>query len=273
MNKKFNVSLVTYNTSIDDVSRLIETFCESTLLNNFYIIDNSPKVNNQYTSGTDYSNLKYIHVNKNIGYGAGHNIAIRKTIISNIEYHIVINPDIYLNISDISSLLLFLDDKKNVGQLMPKILDRSGNIQRVAKLLPSPIDLFIRGFLSNKILKNRNYIYELGGYNYNKTIEVPYLSGCFMFLRTNCLKKIGFFDERFFMYPEDIDLTRRMHKKFKTILYPKVSIIHRHEKASSKSFRMKLIHAYNIIKYFNKWGWFFDKERKKINEKTKSQYL
>ena len=83
MNKKFNVSLVTYNTSTNDVSRLIETFCKSKLLNEFYIIDNSPKIN-QYTNEADYLNLKYIHVNKNIGYGAGHNIAIKKN--NNVKY-------------------------------------------------------------------------------------------------------------------------------------------------------------------------------------------
>ena len=108
--------------------------------------------------------------------------------------------------------------------------------------------------------------------DYNKEMEVPYLSGCFMFLRTEALKKAGLFDERFFMYPEDIDLTRRIHMRYKTKYYPKVSIVHAHEKGSYKNISLFYIHLKNMIKYFNKWGWFFDKERKKINARILSQF-
>ena len=97
-------------------------------------------------------------------------------------------------------------------------------------------------------------------------MEVPYLSGCFMLLRTEALKNVGMFDERFFMYPEDIDLTRRIHRKYKTIFYPNVSVVHHHARASYQNVRLLAVHVWNLVRYFNKWGWFFDKERKKVNE-------
>jgi GT2 family glycosyltransferase len=89
-----------------------------------------------------------------------------------------------------------------------------------------------------------------------------------MFFRTSALETIGFFDEIFFMYPEDIDITRRMHRIYKTMYYPEVSIIHAHTAESYKNLKMFFIHILNIIKYFNKWGWFFDKERREINKKV-----
>jgi GT2 family glycosyltransferase len=70
------------------------------------------------------------------------------------------------------------------------------------------------------------------------------------------------------MYAEDIDITRRMHKVFKTIYYPKVSIIHAHKAESYKSTKMLKIHIISIIKYFNKWGWLFDCERRIVNTKV-----
>ena len=73
------------------------------------------------------------------------------------------------------------------------------------------------------------------------------------------------FDERFFMYPEDIDITRRMHSKYRTMYWPNVSVVHAHRAASYKSTRMLKIHIVNMVKYFNKWGWFFDSERRKVN--------
>lgn len=93
-----------------------------------------------------------------------------------------------------------------------------------------------------------------------------------MFLRIEALKKVGVFDERFFMYPEDIDLTRRIHMINKTVVNPFFSVIHRHEKASYKSLKMKIIHITNIIRYFNKWGWFFDKLRTETNKRILKQF-
>jgi len=102
-------------------------------------------------------------------------------------------------------------------------------------------------------------------------MDVPYLSGCFMFLRVAALKEVGTFDERFFMYPEDIDLTRRIHRKYRTVFYPEVSIVHHHAQSSYKNGKMMWIHGLNLIEYFNKWGWIFDKERKKINTEIPKQ--
>ena len=91
-----------------------------------------------------------------------------------------------------------------------------------------------------------------------------------MFLRVSALKSIGIFDERFFMYPEDIDLTRRLASRYDTVFFPDVSVTHLHGSASHKSLKMLLIHAHNMIKYFNKWGWFFDQERNSLNRKALS---
>ena len=102
-------------------------------------------------------------------------------------------------------------------------------------------------------------------------MEVPFLSGCFMFLRTKVLEDIGLFDERFFMYAEDIDLTRRINEKYKTIFYPKTFIYHGHAKESFKKIKLFYIHLTNIIIYFNKWGWIFDSKRKKINKRILKQ--
>ena len=94
-----------------------------------------------------------------------------------------------------------------------------------------------------------------------------------MFLRVDALRKIGLFDERFCMYGEDIDLSRRMHAVYKTMYYPEVSIVHAHERASFKNRKMLRVHIANIVRYFNKWGWFFDRERRRVNAETVRSYL
>jgi GT2 family glycosyltransferase len=103
-------------------------------------------------------------------------------------------------------------------------------------------------------------------------VVILYLSGCFMLFRQRALLDVGVFDERFFMYPEDIDLTRRMAVKYDTLFFPDSRVYHEHGAASYKSFRMLLIHSFNIIKYFNKWGWVYDPIRSKLNKRTISQF-
>ena len=100
-------------------------------------------------------------------------------------------------------------------------------------------------------------------------MNVPVLSGCFMFLRTSALKDVGLFDENIFMYLEDTDLSRRIHTKYKTIFYPKVQITHEYAKESNKSKKLLKYHIQSAIYYFNKWGWVFDKQRDEINQNSK----
>jgi GT2 family glycosyltransferase len=106
---------------------------------------------------------------------------------------------------------------------MPKVVYPDGSLQYLCKLIPSPFDLFFRRFLPEqlkKLSRKKNELYELRFSGYDKEMEVPCLSGCFMLFRISALKQVGFFDERFFMYAEDFDITRRMHSKFKTLFFP-----------------------------------------------------
>lgn len=262
-----NASIVLYKHPYQEIEKLVNELLKSDQINEIFLMDNSPKPD------ADFDKLPsgYILTGKNLGYGAAHNVAIRKTIEHNVPYHLVINPDIRLESAVLNELVQFMESHSEVGQLMPKVLYPDGKLQYLCKLLPKPFDLFIRRFLPEGWIRKSNERFELKKSGYNKIMEVPYLSGCFMFLRTSALKEVGLFDERFFMYPEDIDLTRRMYKACKTVFYPHVSIIHNHTQGSYRNAKLLFIHLWNLAKYFNKWGWFFDSERKKINNETLSK--
>jgi len=264
-----NVSIVLYNHSLLEIYPLIECLRKSTIVSQVFLIDNSPIENPDFkTLGVNYH-----FTGKNLGYGAAHNIAIRQTIEQGLPYHLVINPDISFDPAILSEIEDFMNNNSDIGLLMPKILYPTGEIQYLCKLIPTPFNLIVRRFLPKSWTQKRIEKFELRSSGYNKVMNVPYLSGCFMFLRTEALKQVGLFDERFFMYPEDIDLTRRIHKQYRTVFYPYATIIHHHAQSSYIDSRMLFIHIYNMIKYFNKWGWIFDKERKMVNKEIKTQYL
>ena len=259
-----NCSIVLYHSSVEEITFLVGALRQSEIVDQIYLIDNSPTPTPEFVT----LNATYIFNNKNLGYGSAHNIAIKKSIEQNIPYHLVINPDISFDPSILSKIENYMNNNQDIGHIMPKVFYPNGETQYLCKLLPTPFDLIFRRFLPYGWTRKRTDKFELRDSGYNKIMDVPYLSGCFMFLRTEALREVGLFDERFFMYPEDIDLTRRIHRKFRTVFYPEVSIVHHHAQSSYINIKMLLIHSWNMIKYFNKWGWIFDKERKKINKKT-----
>jgi len=265
-----SISIVLFHNKKEELTKTLNSCLNTNLNIRIYLIDNSKNDNLSVLSNLD-SRIIYIFNNANLGYGKAHNIALRKSIEESIPYHLVLNPDVYFEKGVLEELYNFMEANKDVGLIMPKALYPDGDIQYLCKLLPTPLDLFGRRFLNfglfKKIVEKRNEIYELRFTGYDKIMEVPYLSGCFMFIRTEVLKKVGLFDERFFMYLEDTDLSRRIHRVAKTIYYPYVHVYHEYGKGSYKSLKLLYYHIKSAIKYFNKYGWFFDKERKEINKR------
>jgi GT2 family glycosyltransferase len=249
------------------VKPLVEMLRKSEVVSTIFLIDNSPEQNTEFNT----LDANYYFTGKNLGYGAGHNLAIRQTIEQDISYHLVMNPDISFDPKILGQIQCFMDNNTGIGHIMPKVYYPNREIQYLCKLIPTPFDLIFRRFLPKEWIVKRIGKFELRASGYNKLIDVPYLSGCFMFLRTHALKEVGLFDERFFMYPEDIDLTRRIHQKYRTVYYPDVKIIHNHAQSSYVNHRMMIIHVVNMIKYFNKWGWIFDKERRIVNREILKQ--
>ena len=99
---------------------------------------------------------------------------------------------------------------------------------------------------------------------------MPIFSGSFLFIRTSVFDKVGLFDDRYFMYFEDFDLVRRIHKVSQTVFYPKDTIIHAHAAEHKTNRKLLMISIKSAIKYFNKWGWFFDKDRRVWNKEAQS---
>ncbi|MBD5195388.1 MAG: glycosyltransferase family 2 protein [Bacteroidales bacterium] len=271
--KDVAVSIVTHGTDVEELKKAVDCIIRCPRIINVDILDNSdPDLSEEYRTVFNrpgYENIKVTHI-PNHGYGAGHNVSILKSLERNIRYHLVMNSDISWNGDVISTLCDQLDNREEIAQIMPKVYYPDGVLQLTARRLPTPWDVFAKRFLPDFIVRRRVKRYLLHDVNHEKEINSPYLLGSFMLFRTSALRETGVFDERFFMYPEDIDITRRLHRHYVTLYYPSESIIHEHRAASRKSLRMLRIHIENMIRYFNKWGWFFDSERREMNLKLDS---
>lgn len=174
---------------------------DASCIDRIYIIDNSPTdglrrclINMQNTD------VEYIFGQGNIGFGCGNNIGISKAFDRKSDFHIVLNPDIIFEPNVISELAKYMVEHSEVGQILPRVEYPDGRVQYLCRLLPTPLDIFVRRFLPKRWIKRRNARYEMHSFGYDKIWNCPILSGCFMFLNMEILKDVVFFDERFFLY-------------------------------------------------------------------------
>jgi GT2 family glycosyltransferase len=267
MRNPINVSIVLYHHSeFSQIANLVEILKKSIYVNKIYLLDNSEITSNCFR----YLQAEYIHNGENLGYGKGHNQAIRKSIEENIPYHLVLNPDTLFDSSSLDNLFKKMESNKEIGLIMPKILNEDGSIQLLPKLLPTPLNLLIRVIRPlNFLFATENKKYHLNNYM-DQELNIPIVSGCFSLFRVEVLKDVGMYDNQFFLYFEDFDISRRIHSKYQTIYYPETSIKHFHARGATKKIKLSGIFIISAIKYFNKYGWFLDKERNHMNKKVLS---
>lgn len=266
----FTASIVLYNNNREILKETINSFLATDFKIKLYLMDNSPLP--LLENVVEDERVQYIYLNANRGFGAGHNAIMRQ--FSRLgKYHLVLNPDIFFRKGTLEKLYRYMEENPDVGNVMPRIVYPNGDLQYLCKLLPTPMDWIGRMFIPfERIREQINNSFEMRFADYSKEMNVPYLSGCFMFLRKSVIEEIGVFDEGIFMYGEDTDLNRRICQRYRTMYYPEATITHAFEKGSHKSFRLFWIHVKAAVYYLNKWGWFFDKERRAINRKKKLEY-
>ncbi len=195
---------------------------------------------------------------ENLGYGRGHNLALQGPIR---PYHVICNPDIIFRGNPLRVMADHLDHHPDIGVLCPAVLNEDLTPQHLNKRLPTVFDLFLRRFAPEALkrrFRQRLDRYEMRDVPYDATVDVPFVSGAFLFCRSEALRRVGGFDPRYFLYFEDVDLSRSIQRAgFRTVCLPTASVVHLWGRAHHKSPLLALTFAWNGIRYFRKWGWDF----------------
>jgi GT2 family glycosyltransferase len=263
------VSIVVHRTEFAEIAPLLSALLAEKHILRWVVVDNGSS--DEIRDTVQGMGGIYLRPGKNLGFGRGHNLALKQLDGVDAPYHLILNPDIVFDVDALDGLANVMDERPHVGLIMPKILYPDGSNQYLCKLLPAPIDLILRRFLppSWKSLGQRRLAsYELHAFDYDVPAYVPSLSGCFMFARRSVLEAVGGFDERFFLYMEDVDLCRRMLGVSRLLYWPGVTVEHVHQMGSYRSRKLLFLHIRSAIQYFNKWGWIRDSTRKQVNRET-----
>lgn len=243
-----SIGIVTYNNEKKILNILGDIYEHLQGLNfKVYVLDNQSKDNTVDRVKDNFPQVEIVQNTANTGFGNGHNIILRRV---SSRYHLILNPDIRLLDNPLGELVAYMDTHTEVSMVTPKILNPDGTEQELPKLNPS-FKYLLSGRLApfSRFFANIRREYTMANKNITEPTEIEFCTGCFMLGRTDILKQLGGFDERFFMYLEDAELSQRMAKHGKVMFYPAVSVIHEWERSSAKNPKFFLIHVQSMFKF------------------------
>ena len=250
---EITASIVLFNEKFNELSKAINSLLKTEVTKKLFLIDNSPtdKLRNKFT----HPDIEYLFIGKNIGFSAAHNRVIEK-IKDYSKYHLILNPDVSFTPSVAPNLIKELEKENNIAMIAPKALFPNGEHQYTSRRYPSGFELLVRR--SGIFKKLFSSLIKMGEYS-DKDLTKPFypevLHGCFQLFRTIDFTSIKGFDERYFLYMEDVDICRKIDEIGKKKMYfPKEQIIHVLKRDSSKRFKPFMFHTSSIIKYFVKWS-------------------
>jgi hypothetical protein len=228
----------------------------------FVVVDNGPYIagRSEMLAGLlgDWSSkAEMLSGHGNVGYGRGHNLAIARC---HVDYHLVLNPDVDLAPNALAQAVTFMEMHPECGLLAPAARGGDGELQFLCKRYPTVADLALRGFAPRWLracFRSRLDRYEMRDLiNARDAVwDPPIVSGCFMFFRSEVLKRLGGFDPRYFLYFEDFDLSIRTADIARIAYVPAVQIVHHGGGTARKGLAHLWMFATSAAKFFGTHGW------------------
>lgn len=263
-NRRLVLILVSYHTSVVEVRRLAS--CLATLPSDvgYALVVNDHRVGEPIDQLMQKADI-FLPLDRNLGYGAAVNRAVavlQQTTAaagqSMAPYLGVLNTDLHWSEGTMESALAWLEDHPAVVLAVPQLLDPRGVVQQLCKHHPTVLGLLSRRFWPQRIkpgcLRRYDDWYVMADHDYRRVFDVPYLSGCCMLMRTAAFLDVGGFDERFFLYLEDADLTRALASRGRCVHLPVVAVTHYWGRGNHRSWLLTLVNLHSAWVYFRKWG-------------------
>lgn len=253
---KVSAGIVVYNGAGEAAAAaksLLENTKDAAL--HVYLIDNaSPDGAGEALAGMDFGeDAEVLRLPENRGFGGGHNAVLEKL---DSRYHFVVNPDITLTEDSVSALCRWMDAHPDVVMATPRLRFPSGEEQYTAKRRPTFLALLARQ-THLPFLKNVERHYLMLDEDLSRPQEIDFCTGCFFVMRTEAFRAIGGFDESYFMYVEDADITRKAQALGKVMYAPVTAVTHAWHRDANRKWKNFWMQVSSMLHYWRKWGFRF----------------
>ena len=259
---KISIIIVSWNTR-ELLEKCLNSIIKNPLyhLTEIFVVDNNSSDASAEMVKEKFSTVKLITSDKNLGFAKANNLALKK---ATGEYILILNPDTEIFTDTLQQSIEFMQGNPQCGIMGCKMLFDNNKLQPSVRRFPNFWPIFLMFIKAPKILKNIKAInnYMATDFNYEKEQEVDQIMGAYMFTRKEVIDKIGYFDERFFIWFEEVDLCLRNKKSgWKTMYNPEVTIIHHGGKSFSqqKFITNQKLFFKSAMKYFLKNGFSYPK--------------
>jgi GT2 family glycosyltransferase/lipopolysaccharide/colanic/teichoic acid biosynthesis glycosyltransferase len=216
-----------------------------------FVVDNASVDGSQAMVRKRFPHVKLIENSQNVGFSTANNQGIVK---ARGEYVLILNPDTLIQEDTLAVLKRHLDENPDVGAVGCKLLNPDGSYQiNSRRSFPTPWVAFSRIVGLSKIFPKSRLFgqYNLTYLDPDIESEVDVLSGSLMMLRREALEQVGYFDEEYFMYGEDIDLSYRIKKGGWKVFYtPATQAIHYKGESTKKSEFSAITRFYSTMLIF-----------------------
>ncbi len=195
--------------------------------------------------------VELIESPRNVGFGSGHNLVLPRLTS---DYHAILNPDVLLSADTLSGMADWLAANPAAVMARPALVFPDGAPQQLPLQKCGALALVYRQMPRLRPLKPFHDRYVMEGADLSRPTEIEFCTGSFSMLRTATLQKIGGFDEKYFMYVEDADLTQKARREGTVWLLPQFTAVHawhRQPHQDGSHFRMQVK---SMLRYFSKWG-------------------
>lgn len=226
----------------------------------YFLVDNGSDGTSQMVRDR-FPWVQVIETGKNLGFAKANNAAFKQ---ATGEYLMLINPDLTIFPGQVERLIEHAEQYPETGILGPLLENPNGMRQETCTRFPTPmIPLYNRTALGRLPWGRKALdIYHMRDVNHDEYHEAETVYGAAMLIRRKALEEVGYFDERFFMYFEDVDLCRRTWEaNWKIHFVPKAKFIHYHQRESMirapwqlMTNRLTRTHIKSAVKYFLKYA-------------------
>jgi len=266
MNPDISVLIISYNTR-DLLRKCLQSIIQESkdLSHEIIVIDNASKDGSAEMVANEFQDVILIPSEINLGFGQANNLAFKA---SKGKYIVLLNSDAFLHPGSLQRALDKIKYDPKIGMGGARLVGQDGSWQPSARMFPSLLNEFLQlSGLAGKYPRSKFF----GRFNRtwaspDEACETDWIPGAFAIIPRQVLEKLGFFDERFFLYYEEVDLCRRIKQSGYSIWYwPDVIVTHLGGESSKtvnnyvfspKSAQLELWRMRSELLYFRKYhGW------------------
>ena len=259
---KLSACIVVYN-GCDEALRAAQTVLEYTRRHplTLYLVDNaSPDGSGARLEEAVRSGRLAAHPGQTVevrcrkengGFGTGHNTVLAELTS---DFHFILNPDIQLTADTLSDLADWMAAHPDCVMARPNLVFPDGRPQRLPLRRCALRPMVYRQLPFLHALEKYNEQYLMADADLSQPTEIEFCTGSFSAVRTAAFRAVGGFDEHYFMYVEDADLTQKMRREGKVYLVPQYTAIHAWHRAAHRSLKPCLWQTGSLLRYFTKWG-------------------